>query len=55
MAAAVGGTVSVVRYLRENGADLNARDKDGNTALIAAEAEREKSPYSDRDEIIQVL
>jgi len=55
MIAAGAGTSSVVRYLLENGADVNARDGEGNTVLAYAEERRELFDPSRRDEIIQVL
>lgn len=55
MIAAGAGTPSVVRYLLEKGADLNARDRDGNNALAYAEERREFFNPSRRDEMIQVL
>ena len=55
MAAAIDGTASVVRYLLEQGADVNARDKDGTTALMCAEGRRAYFDAEEREEIIQVL
>ena len=55
MVAAGAGTPSVVRYLLEKGADVKARDREGNTVLAYAEERRELFDPSRRDEIIQVL
>lgn len=55
MAAATDGTSAVVRYLLEKGADANARDKDGYTALTYAEQGRGLFDTSEREEIIQLL
>ena len=55
MVAAGAGTPSVVRYLLEKGADVNARDREGNSVLAYAEERRELFDPSRRDEIIQVL
>ena len=44
-----------MKYLIEKGADVNARDSDGTTALICAEDERRMFDRQERDEIIQVL
>ena len=55
MIAAGAGTPAVVRYLLEKGADVNARDREGNTVLAYAEERREFFEPFRRDEIIQVL
>ena len=55
MIAAGAGAPSVVRYLLEKGADVNARDQEGNAVLAYAEERRELFDPSRRDEIIQVL
>ena len=55
MVAAGDGPSSVVKYLLEKGADANARDKDGNTALRYAEERRELFEPAEREEIIQLL
>jgi len=41
---------SVVRYLLEKGADVNARDREGNTVLAYAKARRELFDPPRRDE-----
>ena len=46
---------AVVRYLIEKGADVNARDREGYTALTYAENTRTMFGVEERDEIIQVL
>ena len=55
MAAAGDGPSSVVKYLLEKGADANARDQDGNTALRYAQERRELVEPEQREEIIQIL
>jgi ankyrin repeat protein len=55
MAAAIGGTASVVSYLLEQGADVNARDEDGTTALMWAESRRDLFGAANREDVIQVL
>jgi ankyrin repeat protein len=55
MIASGAGSASVVRYLLEQGADLNARDREGHNALEYAEERRELFEPSRKAEIIQVL
>lgn len=55
MGAAVGGTAAVVRYLLEKGADANARDNDGNTALAYAQNRQGLLDAADQKEIIRIL
>ena len=55
MGAAAAGPASVVKYLIEKGADVNARDDDGTTALMAAEYRQALFDPSERDEIIRIL
>ena len=44
-----------MRYLLEKGADVNARDQEGNGVLAYAEERREVFEPLRRDEVIQVL